>query len=273
MFSSFAFLKKLALPSAAFLGVMSLYSCSSSRPYYDIDGVYTSTPVYRNDTNEHNLYYESYFKEKGQDADLYVTDIDQYSSYNASNYSNFGAEDTSTTLYLYTDMFWGFNNYMGWGWNYGWGYPYSGWYGAWGYPYYGYYGYYGYPYYSRNTSYSPYRQPMSRSVTAARGTQRNLQSRTLNEQRMVPRKTFSAPSRTISTFGPDESRFSDRRSTNFNNDSSSNSRTSNQGIQRSRGTINTGRSVETPSTPRMSSGSSRGFGGGGSAPMRSSGRR
>ena len=295
MSSTIKILSKGWLPGIAGAVLLSLTACSSSRPYYDTDGIYNNRPVVVNDTNENSAYYEQYFKEKGQDAQEYFTDIENYSSYSSGkNYGGWGENTSNTNIYMYNDPNWGwgapwgwnggwgYGGYFGWGWDFGWGWGspwgwYGGWYGGWGSPWgWGWNNGWGYPYYNnRYVSHSRNVRPMGRTVysnnrgLSTRGVYTNNRTNT----RVVPRKTFSQPTGRIITNEANRSRFNNDRNTQniWQNDRSLNRR-KNDTFNNSRSTINRGSNNRSISTPRMSTGSSRGFGGG-SAPMRSSGRR
>lgn len=267
------FLKKAGVPSLALVAFLSLTSCSSSRTYYDIDGVYGAKKIYAEDTHSNGSYYQEYFKEKGEDADQYITDIENYSSYSVqNNYGAWGDDSSDSATNIFYDSGW----YSPWGWSYGfgwgygsywgWGYPYSGWYGGWGYPYY---------YSNLYASKSYYRRPLNRSVSPVNARNNQFRSTSFrNNERIAPRRTLSQPSNQSRSTDRSDQRFSNsRRDTNWNTNRGNISRDTPRSINTSRSTLGSGRSLNTASpSPRMSSGSSRGFGGGG-APMRSSGRR
>jgi len=264
--------------------LLSTTSCSLQQSYIDTDGIYNKErhkePVTYNNTD----YYQQYFKERASDANEYVTDIDNYSSYNNQGYAGWGDNNTDTDVYLFNNSYWGYGGFgfgygfgMGFGGWYGsWGYP--GWYGGWGYPGWGYGGWYGgwgYPYYGnsyRNVSYANSRRvyndnryvSSNNSIRNSRGVN-NAASR--DYRSVTPRRTISTPAvlNDRSFTRDSNTRFNNntnsRNQNNYRNDSFNNNRSSNTRFNSN----SSAPRMNTSPAPRMSTGGGggRSVGGGG----------
>lgn len=255
---------------AGLLGAVlfSTSSCSLQQTYIDTDGIYNKERYKEPPTYNHTEYYQQYFKERAADAQEYVTDIENYSSYDNQGYAGWGDNTSETNIYLYDNSYWGYGGFgfgMGFGGWYGWGYP--GWYGS---PYWGWgYGGWGYPYYGhryRNVSYSSNRRMYNDNRYITNNSYRNSRnvSDVRNTRSVTPRRTISTPAVV-----------SDRISRNNSNsrfDNTSRSRSSYRNDSFNNNRSNNTRFNSSSSSPRMSTGSPRMSTGGGGGRI-STGRR